>query len=105
MSIIDLESGTVVEELSFSGRPEQVALSPNGDAIAYLLSVPREVYKDEDGASYSQLHVVDLDGAVAGASVNVEAIKEIRKTIDIPIQLGGGIRDLDAVAMRGRSRA
>jgi phosphoribosylformimino-5-aminoimidazole carboxamide ribotide isomerase len=44
------------------------------------------------------LHVVDLDGAVEGKSINIEAIEAIRRSVDIPIQLGGGLRTLDAVA-------
>lgn len=39
------------------------------------------------------LHCVDLNGAFAGKIVNAEAIRAIRATIDLPIQLGGGIRD------------
>jgi phosphoribosylformimino-5-aminoimidazole carboxamide ribotide isomerase len=62
-------------------------------------SAPGEVAARWQGAGAEWIHVVDLDGAVAGASVNVEAIKEIRTTVDIPLQLGGGIRDLDAIAM------
>lgn len=45
------------------------------------------------------LHVVDLDGAVAGAPANRDAVARIRAAVDIPIQLGGGLRqlaDLDA---------
>jgi len=38
------------------------------------------------------LHVVDLDGAVVGEPVNVEAIVRIRAAVTIPIQLGGGLR-------------
>ncbi len=48
-------------------------------------------------AGFSWLHVVDLDGAVAGHSVNAAAIKAIRNAVDIPIQLGGGIRDRAAI--------
>jgi phosphoribosylformimino-5-aminoimidazole carboxamide ribotide isomerase len=43
------------------------------------------------------LHVVDLDGAFAGQAVNRDAVAAIRSAIDIPIQLGGGIRDLAAI--------
>src|SRR5260221_280280 len=39
------------------------------------------------------LHVVDLDGAFAGKSVNGEAVRAIRRAVDLRIQLGGGIRD------------
>lgn len=47
------------------------------------------------GASF--LHIVDLDGALAGRSVNEEAIRAIVKSVDVPIQLGGGIRSAEAV--------
>jgi phosphoribosylformimino-5-aminoimidazole carboxamide ribotide isomerase len=40
------------------------------------------------------LHVVDLDGAVAGQPVNLPAIAAIRAAVDMPIQLGGGLRSL-----------
>src|SRR6201986_5245772 len=46
---------------------------------------------------FQWLHCVDLNGAFAGASANSEAIKSIRAAIDLPIQLGGGIRDMAAV--------
>jgi phosphoribosylformimino-5-aminoimidazole carboxamide ribotide isomerase len=44
-------------------------------------------------AGFLWLHCVDLDGAFEGRSVNVDAIRAIRSSIDLPIQLGGGIRD------------
>jgi phosphoribosylformimino-5-aminoimidazole carboxamide ribotide isomerase len=46
-----------------------------------------------------RLHLVDLNGAVAGKPANVPAIKSILATIDeeIPVQIGGGIRDLDTI--------
>lgn len=43
------------------------------------------------------LHIVDLDGAFAGHSVNGEAVRAIRRAVDLHIQLGGGIRDRAAV--------
>ena len=49
----------------------------------------------EAGAGF--IHLVDLDGALKGHSVNEEAIKKITSTVDIPCELGGGIRSLDAV--------
>jgi phosphoribosylformimino-5-aminoimidazole carboxamide ribotide isomerase len=42
---------------------------------------------------FQWLHCVDLNGAFAGRSANAEAIQAIRAAIDLPIQLGGGIRD------------
>jgi phosphoribosylformimino-5-aminoimidazole carboxamide ribotide isomerase len=46
-----------------------------------------------------RLHVVDLDGAFAGRPKNESAIKKILAAVgnDVPVQLGGGIRDLDTV--------
>jgi phosphoribosylformimino-5-aminoimidazole carboxamide ribotide isomerase len=46
---------------------------------------------------FEWLHCVDLNGAFAGRSANADAIKSIRAAIDLPIQLGGGIRDMAAV--------
>ena len=43
----------------------------------------------------TRLHLVDLDGAKTGEPINDQAIKEIKKSIKIPIQLGGGIRTTD----------
>jgi len=46
------------------------------------------------------LHVVDLDGAVAGSWANQEAIRQIRDAVDVPIQTGGGIRSIEAIELR-----
>ena len=43
------------------------------------------------------LHVVDLDGAIAGRPVNGDAVTAILAAVDGPVQLGGGIRDLETV--------
>lgn len=50
-------------------------------------------------AGARRLHLVDLNGAFAGKPVNEAAIKSIIKEVggDIPVQLGGGIRDLDTI--------
>jgi phosphoribosylformimino-5-aminoimidazole carboxamide ribotide isomerase len=48
-------------------------------------------------AGFTWLHVVDLDGAVAGRSINGEVVKAIRAAVDLRIQLGGGIRDRNAI--------
>jgi phosphoribosylformimino-5-aminoimidazole carboxamide ribotide isomerase len=55
---------------------------------------PAEVARrwESDGASL--LHVVDLDGAVQGAPRNRNAVISILKAVTIPVQVGGGIRDL-----------
>ena len=44
------------------------------------------------------LHLVDLDGALAGRSVNEETIKKIGSSVNIPVEIGGGIRSLDTIA-------
>jgi phosphoribosylformimino-5-aminoimidazole carboxamide ribotide isomerase len=48
-------------------------------------------------AGFAWLHVVDLNGAFAGHSVNGEAVEAIRRAVDSRIQLGGGIRDREAI--------
>lgn len=50
-------------------------------------------------AGARRLHLVDLNGAFAGQPKNLSAIKSILKEVDgeIPVQLGGGIRDLDTI--------
>jgi phosphoribosylformimino-5-aminoimidazole carboxamide ribotide isomerase len=49
------------------------------------------------GAGFEWLHVVDLNGAFAGQSVNGEAVAAIRRAVDLHVQLGGGIRDRAAI--------
>jgi len=46
---------------------------------------------------FEWLHVVDLNGAIHGESMNAEAVNAILQTVSIPVQLGGGIRSLAAV--------
>ena len=43
------------------------------------------------------LHLVDLDGALAGRSVNEETIKKIVSSVNIPVEIGGGIRSEETV--------
>jgi phosphoribosylformimino-5-aminoimidazole carboxamide ribotide isomerase len=46
---------------------------------------------------FEYLHLVDLDGAFAGKPVNADAVKSILDAVSIPVQLGGGIRDLRTI--------
>ncbi len=46
---------------------------------------------------FEYLHVVDLDGAFAGRPVNAQAVEAILAAIKIPLQLGGGIRDIGGI--------
>jgi phosphoribosylformimino-5-aminoimidazole carboxamide ribotide isomerase len=50
-----------------------------------------------EAAGFGWLHIVDLNGAFAGHSVNGAAVTAIRDAVRLRIQLGGGIRDLDAI--------
>jgi phosphoribosylformimino-5-aminoimidazole carboxamide ribotide isomerase len=49
------------------------------------------------GQGFRYLHVVDLNGAFAGKPVNAPAVEAILGAVDMPVQLGGGIRDLATI--------
>ena len=63
------------------------------------------VFNDDPGAQaqtfeqqgFKYLHIVDLDGAFAGKPANANAVESILRSISIPAQLGGGIRDLATI--------
>jgi phosphoribosylformimino-5-aminoimidazole carboxamide ribotide isomerase len=61
----------------------------NADPAAQAQSFERQ--------GFEYLHVVDLDGAFAGKPVNALAVEAVLKTVKMPVQLGGGIRDLATV--------
>jgi phosphoribosylformimino-5-aminoimidazole carboxamide ribotide isomerase len=46
---------------------------------------------------FKWIHIVDLNGAFAGSPVNVESVKQIIASVNIPLQLGGGIRDISTI--------
>jgi phosphoribosylformimino-5-aminoimidazole carboxamide ribotide isomerase len=48
-------------------------------------------------AGFQWLHIVDLNGAFAGRPVNAEAVVGILAAVDLPVQLGGGIRDMAGI--------
>ena len=58
---------------------------------------PYEIAKsfEESGAQF--IHTVDLDGALKGHGVNAETIKKIVSSVNIPVQMGGGIRTLENI--------
>lgn len=58
---------------------------------------PVEVALQWQNQGATRLHLVDLDGAKAGHPVNVDVIKEIVRVLDIPVQVGGGLRDRPSV--------
>ena len=55
---------------------------------------PAEQAKSFVDAGCKWLHLVDLNGAFAGKPVNSDAVKAILAAVDVPVQLGGGIRDI-----------
>jgi len=51
-------------------------------------------YKDY---GFKNLHIVDLDGALTGETINLDSIKEIVSEFDLKIEVGGGIRTIDSI--------
>ena len=85
---IDLKGGKVVRLLN--GQPDKSTVFSDD---------PLYVAHKWIDAGAKWLHIVDLDGAFSGKSLNMnhKIIREIISNIDIPIQLGGGIRTIDVV--------
>lgn len=48
-------------------------------------------------AGFSWIHVVDLNGAFAGHTMNKEAVRSILASVSVPVQLGGGLRDMAGI--------
>ena len=48
-------------------------------------------------AGFSWIHIVDLNGAIEGKPVNDKAVRSIMEAVDLPVQLGGGIRSLEQI--------
>ncbi len=83
---IDLKNGQCVRlEQGDMARATVFNLDPAAQATSFA----------EEGFEY--LHVVDLDGAFAGKPMNAQAVEAMLKAVAIPVQLGGGIRDLGTV--------
>ena len=75
---VRLKQGKFKEITVYSDSPEKVA-----------------AYWESQGATF--LHLVDLDGALAGYSVNEEAIRRIVSAVSRPVEIGGGIRSEEAI--------
>ncbi|MFG1249706.1 1-(5-phosphoribosyl)-5-[(5-phosphoribosylamino)methylideneamino]imidazole-4-carboxamide isomerase [Xanthobacter flavus] len=58
---------------------------------------PAAQAEEFENLGFRYLHLVDLDGAFAGKPVNAAAVDRILETVSIPVQLGGGIRDMRTV--------
>lgn len=83
---IDLKDGKCVRLLQ--GRKESITVYSDN---------PASVAGQWAGLGAELIHVVDLDGAFTGLQKNYEAIHSIRRAVDIPIQVGGGIRDITRI--------
>jgi phosphoribosylformimino-5-aminoimidazole carboxamide ribotide isomerase len=66
------------------------------DATVYDNSPEAQAQRWQD-CGFRWLHVVDLNGAFAGRAVNAEAVMAILSVAQVPVQLGGGIRDMAGV--------
>ena len=83
---IDLKDGACVRlQQGDMARATVFHLDPAAQAKAF------------QAQGFEYLHIVDLDGAFAGRSVNAAAVERVRQAVTIPIQLGGGIRDAAAI--------
>ncbi len=59
--------------------------------------VPARIAKSFQEAGAAFIHIVDLDGALAGHSVNEDVIKAIVENVSIPVEVGGGIRTIQDI--------
>ena len=86
---VNLVQGIASQETVFSDTPVEMAMQWQSEGAEYL-------------------HLVDLDGAFQGESANLHIVSEIVSVLDIPVQLGGGIRSIErlkAVLALGVDRA
>ena len=77
---VRLTQGDFTKQVTYSGYPDDMALELQDSGTQFL-------------------HVVDLDGAKVGHPMNIFTIKKILENVDIPIQVGGGIRSMDEIDM------
>ena len=83
---IDIRHGNCVR--LYQGQPDQQTIYSED---------PIQVAKSWQAKGAKMLHVVDLDGAFEGEPVNLPLIGLMRKQLDIPIEVGGGFRDMTAI--------
>lgn len=84
---IDLKDGQCVR--LYQGRMEVATVYHND---------PASQARAFTAAGCGALHLVDLNGAFAGRPVNDDAVARVVDAVDVPVQLGGGIRDLATIA-------
>jgi phosphoribosylformimino-5-aminoimidazole carboxamide ribotide isomerase len=80
---IDLKNGQCVRLLQ--GRK---------DAVTAYSNEPAKTAKRWESYGAKLIHIVDLDGAFTGRQTNLDAIIKIRQSVKIPLQVGGGIRNI-----------
>jgi phosphoribosylformimino-5-aminoimidazole carboxamide ribotide isomerase len=83
---IDLKDGQCVR-LKLGDMAQATVFNDNPAAQA----------KSFEDQGFAWLHLVDLNGAFEGRPVNAKAVEDILRTITIPVQLGGGIRDMATI--------
>ncbi|MBL4603262.1 MAG: 1-(5-phosphoribosyl)-5-[(5-phosphoribosylamino)methylideneamino]imidazole-4-carboxamide isomerase [Emcibacteraceae bacterium] len=67
------------------------------DSATVFNDDPGDQARQFEKAGCQWLHIVDLNGAFAGRPVNGDAVTSILDSVNVPVQLGGGIRDLDTI--------
>lgn len=85
---IDLKDGQAVR--LYKGDYNQKTVYSNN---------PEELAKEFETMGAKWLHVVDLDGAKDGKCINLETIRKIKQTTNMSLELGGGIRNMETVAL------
>lgn len=85
---IDLKDGQAVR--LYKGDYNQKTVYSNS---------PEELAKEFETMGAKWLHVVDLDGAKDGKCINLETIRKIKQTTNMSLELGGGIRNMETVAL------
>lgn len=65
------------------------------DKTEFYSESPKNIAKLFRKENFKCIHITDMDGAIHGNMKNFELIREIALSVDIPIQLGGGIRNYD----------
>jgi phosphoribosylformimino-5-aminoimidazole carboxamide ribotide isomerase len=83
---IDLKDGQCVRLLQ--GRKDEVTVYSND---------PPATARKWESFGAEVLHVVDLDGAFTGVQANIEVILEIRRSVKMIVEVGGGVRDLATI--------
>lgn len=78
------------------GRCVRLIQGRRDDETVYSQS-PADVARNWESQGARYLHIVDLDAAFEGATQNQEAIRSIVEAVRIPVQLGGGLRTIEAI--------